>query len=208
MASKSVIWITVLVCLLILGCNGSQESESNAAGKDPFAATTGAPVYKGEPSASGNGSSATPTPTSSLQGASEYDGASPIVVRSPNGKSFVIFEPNPAMKTPFQVKKVSWVNNCKLKEKNFVWSDMSEGNIFWVKYASKFDVKLKLDREVQSWTDLLEAQIVKGPSTKKGSRESILEDDYGKHNNINMNHDWYFAVANPFDSMNSPCPKP
>lgn len=205
MDSKWLIWLISLTLLLVIGCSGPGDTEETKS--DPFAASTGGTNYKPSSTPSGQGSESNSVSPSN-QGSNSYDGSMPIFLRSEDGKSFVIFEPNPQLKTPFQVKKVSWVNNCKLKTHNFIWSDLSKGDIFWVKYASKLDVKVKLNKPVSSWADLLTAQIVKGPETKKGRRQSILEDDFGKHNNIKMTHDWYFTQASPYMDAGSPCPKP
>ena len=169
--------VTVL-CLVLAGCSSAAE-EPEAASTDVFDASTGAPVYK---------TTATVTPATDSQLSSVGDDAqlddSPakIFLTSPDKTNFLILVPMANAKTNFKVSDIMWVRNgIPQKKKSWNWSDLSEGDIFWAKYASKWDIKVRLGNPVSSWSDLLDAEI-----------DDVLEHDLGKHNNVKMTEDWYF----------------
>ena len=82
-------------------------------------------------------------------------------------------------------------NGDVVRRKSFYWvtpRNRDPDNIFWVKYSSKFDIKLVLDRPVTSWQDLLSATI-----------EDVEEDDYGKRDILKIDNTWYFTALNPIE---------
>jgi len=166
--------VVVLVTLLACGSPGKENTESPEPTKDPFGASTGGAM--GQP---GNKAM---SQMQNQQGVSEM-----IYITSPDKTNYIILVPDPEAKTNFKVAHIGWVKNgVPQKKPGFNYSDLSEGDIFWAKYAGKYDIKVRLNKSVSSWEDLLSSDII-----------SVLEHDLGRHNNIKMTTDWYFTKVQP-----------
>jgi len=131
----------------------------------------------------------TPTPTpfmSPMNIPSDWKGT--IFLRNEMGDSSVAITLNTDGPTDFKVGDVYWnmPNNTIKSGPGGTWSNLSSGNVFWVKYASKFDIKLVLNQSADPWPSLIQAEILE-----------IHEDDFGKHNNLEIDNSWYFTQLDP-----------
>ena len=118
-----------------------------------------------------------------------------VYLRSEGGETFLILKPDykPKKKQKFAASEVMWrkSNGDVVRRKSFYWvtpRNRDPDNIFWLKYSSKFDIKLVLDRPVTTWQDLLSATI-----------EDVKEDDYGKRDILKIDNTWYFTALNPIE---------
>jgi hypothetical protein len=171
-------WSLLLVLMLVValfGCGASENEspESPEPTKDPFGASTGGAM--GQPS------------NEAMSQMQNQQPAEMVYLTSPDQTSFIIFVPKPDAETNFKVTDIVWIKNGVPQRKpSFKYSDLSEGDIFWEKYSSKWDIKVKLDKPVASWGELVNSDIIK-----------VLEHDLGKNNNIKMTEDWYFTKTKP-----------
>jgi hypothetical protein len=180
---KNFIAVLMVACVLVLfGCGSSSDEPA-----DPFGAATG---MKGSQAMSSSDSSGEQPPHTK-----------PVYLRNEDGNRFVILVPDPNAITPFGVTMVTSVRKnaggkCVAKAHQFKWSDLSAkefkkfpGDIFWVKYASKFDIKVQLDTAVASWQELIDSDVL-----------AVFKDNYGKRGYLNMDNTWYFSEIDLCDA--------
>ena len=65
-------------------------------------------------------------------------------------------------------------------------------DVFHIKYSSKLDIMVILDKEVSSWNDLLESQILDEPTLQKDRFGSSQ-----RQHDIGIDSGWYFTVDQP-----------
>ena len=168
--------------------------------QDVFKSSTGGTNYKGSETTTNPADSCTPTkpvmPNASIQ--SEWQG--PIFLVS-DGDTFVSIIPDlkPHKKYKFTATDVYWAKkngDIIRRVKSFYWvmpDEILPDAIFWLKYSGKFDIKLNLDKPFTSWASLFDANIL-----------TILEDDFGKNNNLGINNCWYFTPIDPVSGYSPP----
>lgn len=172
--------------------------ENQSSGKDVFKAATGNTNSKMDQ----NNAKSVSTNTQSLP-----DSACPnkskewnqqIFLTSPNGNTFLGITPDlkPNKKYKYSASDIYWAiqkgESLDIKRKpSFRWVMPDEklpATTFWLKYSSKFDIKLILDKPFNKWEDLLDAQITTG---------GVKEDDFGKRDNLNIDENWCFTGVDP-----------
>ena len=108
-----------------------------------------------------------------------------IFLTSPNGSTFLGITPDlkPNKKYKYSASHIYWAiqkgESLDIKRKpSFRWV-MPDGKLpattFWLKYSSKFDIKLILDKPFNKWEDLLDAKITTG-GVKEDDKISMQSD--------------------------------
>lgn len=179
---KTVATLVLLTLVLSLfGCSSETENDASTT-DDPFASSTGAPIYKNQ--------SATPE-ASAVQNAPS---TVPPVMYLTNlaGNKFIALTFIDNLVDPIEAPDkflgddIVWNNSGTVKDGPGNWENRSTGNMFYVIYASKLKIQLQLDRKISSWNELPTAKIHK-----------VIAHHFGKRKNIGMDTSWYFTTEHP-----------
>ena len=199
--------IGIFVTVIALGTACAQASpssettsgvEKQSSEKDVFMAATGNMKDKmAQSNANSEETNTQSAPVSACPNKSkELNGQ--IFLTSPNGNAFLGITPDlkPSKKYKYSASDIYWAvlkgDSFSIKKKpSFVWvmpDDNLPDTTFWLKYSSKFDIKLILDKPFNKWEDLLDAKITPG---------GVKEDDFGKRDNLNIDETWCFTGIDP-----------
>ena len=194
--------IIVLLSFVLLGCgtNSTAEEalgESPTPTKDIFGSSTG--MKKTEKP------DTPPEPVINDRGSTIY-------LRNSTGTDWIsisfISDMTQSTNMPGKFEEIVWNTPRRVKPKTSPtnWDNLScrtprkrprplcpsrASDVFHIKYSSKLDIMVILDKEVSSWNDLLRSRIL-----DKGT----LKDRFGssqKQHDIGIDSGWYFTVDQP-----------
>ena len=195
----------IIMTVSLVSCSDTATEKTNVAenqssANDVFKTATGNTNPKTDQNSSKSPSTNTQSiPDSACTNTSEeWPEWNRIFLTSPDGNTFLGITPDlkPNKKYKFSAKDIYWARkkgeSWDIKRKpSFHWV-MPKGKFpdttFWLKYSSKFDIKLILNKPFNKWEDLFDAKIASG---------GVKEDDFGKRDNLNIDENWCFTGVDP-----------